>query len=157
GCYERVGSDERLTTRARLVSATHKPVRPGEPGCALREDLYYRLAVIEIEVPPLRARRSDIPLLVAHALQATPARAVSEEAMARLSSYDWPGNVRELIHVIHRAAALAGAEVIDVGNLPDPLANVRPTPQPDAEDGLSMREAVAALEARMIRRALSRA
>ncbi len=84
GSYERVGGDEPLTARARIVSATHKPVRPGEPGCVLREDLYYRLAVIEIEVPPLRARKSDIPLLVAHALSGTAARAVSEEAMARL-------------------------------------------------------------------------
>ena len=93
-------------------------MRPGEPGASLREDLYYRLAVIEIEVPPLRARRSDIPLLVAHALRGTPARAVSEEAMARLLAYDWPGNVRELLHVMQRAAVLCGGEVIDAPDLP---------------------------------------
>src|SRR5204862_1448094 len=112
---------EPLSSRARVVTAPHKPVRPGEAGCALREDLYYRLAVIEIAVPPLRARRSDIPLLVAHALAGTPARAVSEEAMALLAAYRWPGNVRELAHVVQRAALLAGAEVIDVAALPESL------------------------------------
>jgi DNA-binding NtrC family response regulator len=158
GSYERVGGDERLVSRARIVSATHKPVRPGEPGYVLREDLYYRLAVIEIEVPPLRARRSDIPLLVAHALMGTPARAVSEEAMAHLVSYRWPGNVRELIHVIQRAAVLAGGEVIDVPNLPEPVRDerARSSPEPD-EGGVTLREAVAALEKRLIVRALARA
>ena len=64
GTFERVGGDEALRTRARIIAATNRPVRPGTTGATLREDLYYRLAVIEIEVPPLRARRSDIPLLV---------------------------------------------------------------------------------------------
>src|SRR6185369_4901677 len=95
GTFERVGGNEPQEARARIIAATNRPVRPGTPGAALREDLYYRLAVIEIELPPLRARRSDIPLLVAHALRGTPARAVSEEAMERLIAYPWPGNVRE--------------------------------------------------------------
>jgi two-component system response regulator AtoC len=158
GAYERVGGGERLTARARIVTATRRPVRPNEPGCVLREDLYYRLAVLEIEVPPLRARRSDIPLLVAHALQGTPARAVSEEAMARLLAYDWPGNVRELIHVIERAAVLSGGEVIDVTSLPDAV-RAKSTPEllPDADAPLLLKEAVGALERRMILRALERA
>jgi len=87
GTFERVGGDEVLRTRARIIAATNRPVRPGSSGVTLREDLYYRLAVIEIEVPPLRARRSDIPQLVSHALRGTPARAVSEEAMAGLLGY----------------------------------------------------------------------
>ena len=156
GSYERVGGDEQLPNRARIVSATNKPVRPGEPGCTLREDLYYRLAVIEIEVPPLRARKSDIPLLVAHALAGTPARAVSEEGMAHLLAYRWPGNVRELIHVIHRAAVLAGGEIIDVVNLPEAVRDERE--RHVAEDGpVVLRDAVAALEKRLIERALERA
>ncbi|HKA86190.1 MAG TPA: sigma-54 dependent transcriptional regulator [Haliangiales bacterium] len=155
GTYERVGGNEPLVGRARIVSATHRPVRPGEPGCALREDLYYRLAVIEIDVPPLRARRSDVPLLVAHALRDSPARAVSEEAMELLTAYRWPGNVRELIHVIQRAAALAGGEIIDVPNLPEAVRDRRPAPVEPAPDG-TLREAVAALEKRMILRALER-
>jgi DNA-binding NtrC family response regulator len=161
GSYERVGGSERLANRARVVSATNKPVRPSEPGCVLREDLYYRLAVVELEVPPLRARKSDIPLLVAHALLGTPARAVSEEAMALLLAYRWPGNVRELIHVLQRAALLSGSEVIDVPNLPETVreeARRSPTPQLGARDeDKPLREAVAELEKRMILAALERA
>jgi DNA-binding NtrC family response regulator len=157
GGYERVGGEERLQSRARIVTATNKPVRPGEPGCALREDLYYRLAVVEIVVPPLRDRRSDIPLLVAHALAGTPARAVSEEAMAHLLEYRWPGNVRELIHVIQRAAVLAGGEVIDLGNLPEPVRDPRERRAPsESDERVTLREAIAAVEKRMILRALER-
>jgi two-component system response regulator AtoC len=161
GTYERVGGTEPLVNQARIVTATNKPVRPDEDGRALREELYYRLAVIEIGVPPLRARRSDIPMLVARALHGTPARAVSEEAMALLSAHPWPGNVRELFHVVQRAAVLCGGEVIDVPNLPE---NVRPAGAvpaaaiPSLDDGsLTLREAVASLERRLIQRALERA
>jgi DNA-binding NtrC family response regulator len=173
GSYERVGGNEPLFAHARLVSATSKSVKPGSPGCVLREDLYYRLSVLEIEVPPLRARRSDIPLLVAHALRDTPARAVSEEAMAALLGYRWPGNVRELVHVIQRAAALCGGEIIDLPNLPPqvaspgsgddgreagPVGSSALVPE-DAfsTESLSLRDAVARLERRMIERALLRA
>jgi DNA-binding NtrC family response regulator len=159
GSFERVGGNEKLSARARVVSATNKPVKPGDAGCVLREDLYYRLAVIEIDVPPLRARRSDIPLLVAHALRATPARAVSEEAMARILAYDWPGNVRELMHVIERAAVLCGGEVIDVLNLPESVRAHVPTVHAEAhaDEPLLLRDAVAELEKRMILQALERA
>jgi DNA-binding NtrC family response regulator len=173
GTYERVGSGEQLVSRARVVSATNKPVRPGEPEKApgqgqgpaptLREELYYRLAVIEIEVPPLRARRSDIPLLVAHALAGTQARAVSEEAMAQLVAYRWPGNVRELLHVVQRAAVLCGGEVIDTPSLPEAVVASRaeePAPATagsiPAADELTLREAVARLERQLILRALAR-
>jgi DNA-binding NtrC family response regulator len=156
GTFERVGGQEALTSRARVVSATHEVVKPGESGCVLREDLYYRLAVVEIHVPPLRARRSDIPLLVAHALAGTSARAVSEPAMMRLIAYDWPGNVRELIHVIERASVLSGGEIIDVVHLPDALAPADGKPAP-SEGHRTLHEAVGALERRMIREALERA
>jgi DNA-binding NtrC family response regulator len=131
-------------------------VRPGDAGSVLRDDLYYRLAVIEIEVPPLRARKSDIPLLVAHALSSTAARAVSEETMAHLLTYRWPGNVRELIHVIQRAAALCAGEIIDVTNLPEPVRDPKER-STDPDESVSLKEAVAALEKRMIIRALERA
>jgi len=156
GKFERVGGHETLDFRARVVAATHKPVHPGEPGAQLREDLYYRLAVIEIHVPPLRARRSDIPQLVAHALRAMPARAVSEAAMERLSAYHWPGNVRELMHVVERAGALASGEIIDVPDLPDAVRNhaAAPAPPDSESEKLTLREAVARLEHRMISEAL---
>jgi DNA-binding NtrC family response regulator len=158
GTFERVGGSEALAARARIIAATNKPVQPGEPGCVLREDLYYRLAVIEIEVPPLRVRRSDIPLLIAHTLAGTPARAVSEQAMDILLGYDWPGNVRELGHVIQRAAVLGG-EIIDVGSLPEAL-KVR-TSRASAALGspsqpIPLRDAIAQLEKRMILEALER-
>jgi DNA-binding NtrC family response regulator len=159
GTFERVGGGELLRARARIIAATNRPVRPGSSGVTLREDLYYRLAVIEIEVPPLRARRSDIPQLVSHALRGTPARAVSEEAMAGLLAYGWPGNVRELFHVLQRAAVLSGGEVIDTLDLPG-----APAPAPasasatiGAEEELSLHPAVARVEKQLILRALERA
>jgi DNA-binding NtrC family response regulator len=161
GRYERVGGTETLTSRARVVAATNKPVRPGDPGATLREDLYYRLAVVEVELPPLRARRSDIPLLLTHAIGRTRARAVSEEAMARLVSYDWPGNVRELFHVVERAAVMCSADVIDVADLPPALGRA-PIDAAGAANALAafedrpMREAVAALEKHLIARALEK-
>src|SRR5262249_17737621 len=145
GTFERVGGQERLVARARVVTATNKPVSPAEPGCVLREDLYYRLAVVEIKVPPLRAGRSDIPLLVAHALRSTTARAVSEQAMQRLLSYDWPGNVRELIHVVERASVLCGGEIIDAGHLPEGLTR-GPAMDDDVSESGTLHEAVARLE-----------
>jgi DNA-binding NtrC family response regulator len=159
GRYERVGGNETLTLKSRVIAATNKPVRPGQQGATLRDDLYYRLAVIEIELPPLRARRSDIPLLVGHALATTRARAVSEAAMERLSAYDWPGNVRELTHVIHRAAAMCGGEVIDVHDLPESVRDVNATPRAAVGgeyDEMPLRDALAALEKRLIERALEK-
>jgi DNA-binding NtrC family response regulator len=157
GTFERVGGADPLKSAARLVVATNKPVKPGAPGAALREDLYYRLAVIEIDVPPLRARTSDVPLLVAHALRGTPARAVSEEAMVRLARHAWAGNVRELVHVVQRAAVLCGGEVIDVGDLPAALGETPPFGAGATEPASSLKEAVAELEKRMILEALERA
>ncbi len=157
GRFERVGGGEPIAVKTRVVTATNKAVRPGQAGAALREDLYYRLAVFEIEVPPLRARRSDIPLLVAHALEGSPARAVSEDAMAHLLGYGWPGNVRELIHVLRRAAVMCGGEVIDTPDLPPGVRARAPVADQAAPlERLPLREAVAHLERRMIVDALER-
>jgi DNA-binding NtrC family response regulator len=168
--FERVGGGgEPLDFSARVIAATHKPVRPGSAGATLREDLYYRLAVIEIALPPLRERKSDIALLVASALGRTQAKAVSEEAMARLTSYPWPGNVRELVHSIERAAAMCGGEVIDEHDLPEAIRSARPRaesapsdasltdPGATPYDELPLRDAVSALEKRLVARALERA
>jgi DNA-binding NtrC family response regulator len=159
GTYERVGGGETLKSAARVVAATNKPVKPTEAGATLRQDLYFRLAVVEIELPPLRARKSDIPHLVAHALSRTKARALSEEAMARMLAYDWPGNVRELVHVVERAAVMCSGDVIDVDALPPMAQTTSSTPRSDLEtyEALPLRDALAALEKRMIERALERA
>ncbi len=106
-----------------MLTATNKPVRPGTPGATLREDLYYRLAVFEIEVPCSASAAATFPCSSRWPSRAPPARAVSEDAMSLLSAYEWPGNVRELLHVIRRAAAMCGGEIIDTPDLPP---NVRP-------------------------------
>ena len=162
GRFERVGGSETVTSDARIIAATHKEVRPGQPGATLREDLYYRLAVIEVTIPPLRARKSDIPLLVGHALGRTRARAVSQEAMSALLAYDWPGNVRELIHVIERAAVMCSMEVIDTADLPAALfesvsSAVAASQTAPALPTVPLRDALAALEKQMIIQALARA
>jgi DNA-binding NtrC family response regulator len=154
GGFERVGGSERLQSHARVVAATNKVVQPGHRDAVLREEIYYRLAVLEIAIPPLRARKSDIPMLVAHALRRTRARAVSEPAMQHLLAYDWPGNVRELLHVVERAALLCASDVIDAADLPPAIQ--APTVAAASEDTLVLRDAVAALERRLIERALER-
>ena len=162
GAFERVGSQEQRRFSARIIAATSRPVLPKTPGVTLREDLFYRLAVLHIDLPPLRERKSDIPLLVQAFLQRLdgPRRAVSEAAMARLVAHPWPGNVRELHHVIERAAVMSTSEVLDEGDLALPGAPAPHTPpepmHADPED-LNLRRATDALERALILTALERA
>jgi DNA-binding NtrC family response regulator len=161
GTFERVGSQEQLRATARIVAATSRPVLPKTPGATLREDLFYRLAVLHLELPPLRERKSDIPLLVQAFLRRLPGprRAVSEAGMARLSAHAWPGNVRELHHVLERAAVMSTSEVLDEGDftMPGaPAAAAAPAAEPETDD-LNLERAVEALSRRLIQRALERA
>ncbi len=168
GTFERVGSQDSLRFSGRIVAATSRPVLPRTPGATLREDLFYRLAVLHVELPPLRERASDIPLLVQAFLRRLPGprRAVTEAAMARLSAHAWPGNVRELHHVLERAAVMSASDVLDEGDLGLPplegapgdvkLAGVRGTAAGE-DDDLNLRRATDALEKRLIQRALERA
>jgi DNA-binding NtrC family response regulator len=162
GTFERVGSHEQIRSTARIVAATSRPVLPSQPGATLREDLFYRLAVLHIELPPLRERKSDIPLLVQSFLLRLPGprRAVSEAAMARLSAYAWPGNVRELLHVLERAAVMSTSEVLDEAdfNLPGTPSSVPAPAAAESEpDDLNLERARDALERRYILKALERA
>ena len=156
GVFERVGSQSPLTSYARVMAATSRPVVPKSPGATLREDLFYRLGVIRIEVPPLRDRRSDIPVLVEGFLRRVkgPRRAVSDAAMARLAACPWPGNVRELLHVLERACVMSAADVLDEHDLDLPPASDEPAKA--AEGSLDLRAAIAALEKSYIERALRR-
>jgi len=166
GGYERVGGSIRLESRARIITATSRDVAPGLPASLLREDLYYRLAVLRIDVPPLRARRQDIPLLVQAFLQRAggPSRAVSEAAMSRLIQHDWPGNVRQLRHVLENACVMSTAEVLDDAalDLGEPRGSrpavqstiAEPGPQPES---LDLKENVERLERQLITTALARA
>ncbi|MGZ8415250.1 MAG: sigma-54-dependent Fis family transcriptional regulator [Gemmatirosa sp.] len=122
--FERVGGGRPIRVDVRVVAATNRDLAVEVTEGRFRADLFYRLNVFPIRVPPLRERRGDVPLLVRHILVhlqrrlAKPLRGVTPESMARLERYPWPGNVRELQNVLERAAVLARRPVIDV---PDPL------------------------------------
>ena len=156
GVFERVGSQEPCVSKARVIAATSRPVAPNVPGASLREDLFYRLGVVAIHVPPLRERRSDIPILVQNFLSRMkgPRRAVSEDAVQTLSSYRWPGNVRELVHVLERACVMSAAEVLDATDFDTPGDGGG---RAGADDDLNIHVATAKLEGELIQRALVRA
>src|SRR6266446_2116383 len=107
--FERVGDSHTTKVDVRIIAATNGDLARMVAEGQFREDLYYRLNVIPVELPPLRERKEDIPLLVQHFLDSfRPGTAVSQEAMRRLMSYPWPGNVRQLENAIERAIALGG-------------------------------------------------
>ena len=118
-----VGGEEPRTTQARVIAATHQPLEELVDEGAFREDLYFRLKVVEINVPPLRERKGDIPVLARHLLDRVAEETghdvehISSDAMEKLRSYDWPGNVRELENVLTRAAILARGRAIGTDHL----------------------------------------
>jgi two-component system response regulator AtoC len=121
--FERVGGSQSVEADVRVVAATHRDLEAEVRAGRFREDLYYRLKVVEIELPPLRERREDVPALVGRFLGQLAERlgraqkAVSPDALARLSDHDWPGNVRELHNVVEQAAVLASGDRIEVADL----------------------------------------
>ena len=129
-----------------------------------REDLYYRLNVIPIRLPPLRERRDDIPLLVTHFLEKFSSEApmrVSQPAMRALMAYSWPGNVRQLENAIERAVALStGRNEIDITDLPPEIQALPQTAAPPfvdfPEDGLDLPAYLSSIERDLIRRSLER-
>ncbi|HMM34149.1 MAG TPA: sigma-54 dependent transcriptional regulator [Thermoanaerobaculia bacterium] len=135
GKISRVGATRTIETDVRIVAATNRDLNAMVAAGTFREDLYYRLAVFPIAVPPLRERREDVPLLAAHFLSLagrelnTPARSLSPGARARLSAYGYPGNVRELRNLIERATILARGPVIEAEDLP-----LGPAPEPEAAE-----------------------
>jgi len=124
GEIRRVGDNEAINVDVRLIAATNQNLEKAIEEGRFREDLYYRLNVIPIDIPPLRKRRDDIPLLVNHFLQKFVAKtnkkvtSVSQEAMAILTTWNWPGNVRELENVIERAVILTNKSMIMLEDLP---------------------------------------
>ncbi|MGE0080910.1 MAG: sigma-54 dependent transcriptional regulator [Thiohalomonadaceae bacterium] len=122
-CFERVGSNRSIPANVRIVAATHRNLEQAIRDGQFREDLYYRLNVFPIEVPPLRERREDIPLLV-NELVARLEREnrgtvrLTQAALASLSRYPWPGNVRELSNLIERLVIMHPDGVVDYGDLP---------------------------------------
>lgn len=128
GELERLGGTQTIKVDVRLVAATNKDLRKEVQEGRFREDLFFRLNVIEVSVPSLASRREDVPLLADHFLQRYAAknhkavRGFTEAARQRLESYAWPGNVRELEHAVERAVVLCRGEAIDVVDLPESVA-----------------------------------
>ncbi len=125
GEIERLGGSGPITVDVRVVSATRRELPREVAEGRFREDLYYRLNVVEVRIPPLASRREDVPLLADHFLRrfaaknAKPLRGLSAEALQALEDYAWPGNVRELEHAVERAVVLARGEVLEVGDFPE--------------------------------------
>jgi two-component system nitrogen regulation response regulator GlnG len=130
GSFERVGGNQPIKVDARVVAATHKPLEQAVAAREFREDLFYRLNVVRIHIPPLRDRREDIPLLVNYflkkfgQLQRRPPKSIAAAAVEMLERYHWPGNVRELENVMQRAEVMAKGDVILPGDLPALISNV---------------------------------
>ncbi|QEL16727.1 sigma-54-dependent transcriptional regulator [Limnoglobus roseus] len=125
GHYRRVGSTQERTANVRIVAATNKPLEAEQKAGRFREDLFFRLNVIAVDLPALKDRREDVPLLVEHFLRTrqigpVPLR-VEPAAMAALVRYDWPGNIRELANVIERGQILAEGNLLTMDDLPEAL------------------------------------
>ncbi len=123
GTFERVGGTDVIRADCRILAATNINLAEAVAGGRFREDLYYRLNVVTIELPPLRERLDDIPLLVNHIQKRLqerrlPAKTFSRETLSRLARYEWPGNVRELEHVIEQIVVTTPSSVIEPENLP---------------------------------------
>src|ERR1700741_3937556 len=138
-----IGSTEEADVDVRIIAATNKEFEKEIAEGRFREDLYYRLSVIPIQLPSLRERREDIPLLARHFLDRfrksmeKPIEGISPEALRRLEAYDWPGNVRELENTMERAIALESGSEISLGSLPDRIAGYASTPGMAAGSGSS--------------------
>jgi two-component system response regulator HydG len=165
GEVRRVGSNTSVRVDVRILSATNRDLRKAMEAGAFREDLYYRLNVFQIEIPPLRERREDIPLLAAYFLEKIAGkmkkvlRGFSPDAQLLLMRYPYPGNVRELENAIQRAVALAEGDVIRPEDLPPRMREIEtkrlegPKTATEIQDGLTLAE----VEAIYIRRALEQA
>lgn len=165
--FRRVGGTEDIEVDVRMMAATNKDLTQLIQRGSFREDLYYRLNVIPVELPPLRERREDIQVLATNFLGFYAAKAgrsameISPEAMQVLMAYSWPGNVRELENAIERAVALAATDEVQVENLPPSVRQpAPPSPLPRWEvppEGLDMEQVVANIEKALMKDALEKA
>jgi DNA-binding NtrC family response regulator len=167
--FERVGDSHTVKVDVRILAATNSDLKRMVDAGSFREDLYYRLNVIPVRIPPLRERRPDIPLLAQHFLDRLSADAVpprgrvtlAQDAQQALMPFHWPGNVRQLENVMERAFALSpGRSQITAGDLPDEIRQASSAPPPEdvaiPEEGIEMERLVSDFEHSLIRRALER-
>jgi two-component system nitrogen regulation response regulator GlnG len=135
GSFERVGGNQPIKVDVRVIAATHRPLEEAVAAREFREDLFYRLNVVRIHIPPLRDRREDIPLLINYFLkkfglaQGRPPKSIATPAVELLERFHWPGNVRELENVVQRAVVMAKGDVILPGDLPPLISNAATMPQ----------------------------
>ena len=164
--FERVGGSAEIEVDIRVVTATNKELPVEVEKGNFREDLYYRLNVVHIQLPPLRERREDIPLLTAHFAEKYAEenngrrKNISPEALDYLSGYEWPGNIRQLENVVERCMVMAAGETIEAADLPPEIRD-EDTQLKNALDmlpvELNLADTLDRLEAALIRRALARA
>jgi transcriptional regulator with PAS, ATPase and Fis domain len=125
--FERVGGTHPIKVNIRLIAATNRDLEDAVRKGEFRQDLYYRLAVVKMTMPPLRERREDIPMLTRHFVQKyamrcrVKAKPISREAMAALVLYEWPGNVRELENAIERSLVMGSSDMVLLEDLPESL------------------------------------
>ncbi len=165
--FERLGGTKTIKCDIRVIAATNKDLDKLVLENQFREDLYYRLRVIPIEIPPLRERRSDIPLLIRHFVdlmiktRGKEIKGVSKDVIKAFMNYDWPGNVRELENIIERMIILTDADELTIQDVPDKVLQkqrseeVGPSMIPD--DGFSLNNAINEYERLLIIRALEKA
>jgi two-component system response regulator PilR (NtrC family) len=165
--FERVGDSHTIKVDVRVIAATHSDLERMVREGTFREDLYYRLNVIPVKLPPLRERREDVPLLVQHfvqrisAEQGRQAAGVSQDAMRKLMAHAWPGNVRQLENAVERALAFSqGRGQIDVHDLSPEIQSQAPAPEGAEpwlpEEGLDLERYMSGVELALIRRSLER-
>jgi transcriptional regulator with GAF, ATPase, and Fis domain len=167
--FERVGSSETIRVDVRVIAASNVDLEVASRERKFREDLYYRLNVVPIHMPPLRERRSDIPLLITYFLdkisdaEQLPRKQISNDAVEYLQSLDWPGNVRQLEHAVQMAVALSGdREILRAADFCLPQRNAPKNPlQPHvplltlSPDGLDFEEVVGEFERSLLNQALA--
>ena len=163
--FERIGGLKTIKVDFRLISATNQDLKEKIKEGTFREDLFYRLNVIPINVPPLRERKSDIPILVNHFLKElrehnkTSVKRFSDKAMERLMQYHWPGNVRELKNLIERLSVLKQQGIIELDNIPSSMGisvipQMKPLVDINIKKGISFHTQVAEFERRLLLEAL---
>jgi DNA-binding NtrC family response regulator len=142
--FERVGGNQTIKVDVRVITASNRDLRKMVDEGRFREDLYYRLNVINVQLPPLRKRKSDVAALATHFLKRYAAEnekrveRISDAALALLVNYPWPGNVRELENVVERAVVLAEGETVEARHLPTELAAAAEHPGVPVIPGSSM-------------------
>jgi len=151
-----VGSTQRRPINVRIIAATNRNLENDVRTGTFRQDLYFRLNVVQVKLPPLRERKSDIPLLVTSFMEKFSGTrgsppTISQDAMAAMIAYDWPGNVRELENCIERAVALGSGSIVKICDLPGTLVKFRSSAMPATHEILPLVE----LERRAILHTLS--